>query len=86
MENRHDSPYLWVNWVMWLANTNGRKPPVFSLERSQQIKRQWTSSVYIKQRSGWENMGLEPLGHCAQLKKVITKTAAYRNVAKQSAS
>ena len=25
MENGHDSPYLWVNWVMWLANTNGRK-------------------------------------------------------------
>ena len=37
MENGLDSPYLWVNWVMWLANTNGGKPPVFSLERSQMI-------------------------------------------------
>lgn len=25
MENGHDSPYLWLNWVMWLANTDGRK-------------------------------------------------------------
>ena len=64
MENGHDSPYLWVNWVMWLANTNGRKPLVFSLERSQQI-------IMCTLHS--ENMGSETLGYCAQLKKPLQK-------------
>lgn len=36
-------------------NTNGRKPPVFFLERSQQIRWQQTSNMYIKQGSGRGN-------------------------------
>lgn len=44
----------------------------YSLERSQQRRRQQrTSRVYIKQWRGGENMGLEPLGHCVQLKKSL---------------
>lgn len=60
------------------------KPLAFSLERSKQ--QQWTShTVYIKQWRGGKNMGLEAMGHCAQLEKVITKTAACHNVLKQGA-
>lgn len=34
MKNGHDNSYLYVIWVMWLANTNERKTLVFSLDCS----------------------------------------------------
>lgn len=77
MENGHDSPYLWVNWVMWLANTNGRKPLVFSLERSQQIIMCTLNSGAAEGEYGFGNPGT-----LRTIEKAITKTAAYRNVSK----
>jgi len=77
MGNGHDSPYLWVNWFMWLANTNGRKPAVFSLERSQQI-------IMCSSNSGMAGRMVRKPLDIVHL-KVIPKTTAYRSVSKQSA-
>lgn len=76
MENGHDSPYLRVNWVMRLANTNGRKTTGFLFETAPSGSSGQVGGCTLNSGGIWV---LEPLGHCT-IEKVITKTAACHHV------
>lgn len=49
--------YGWIGLCGWQIQME-EKPPVFSLERSQQIRREQPSRVYIKQWSSYDSKGL----------------------------